>query len=466
MKTYHPITPEIVEKLKAIVGPSHVKTDKDILVQYQTDYETNPLMFHVPEAAVIPGSAEEISQIVKLANQYDFPITVRSGGTSLADGAIPVCGGIVLSMERLNKIIELNEEGMYMTAEAGVRTIDLQKAAHERGLLYAGDPSSAESCMIGANLATNAGGLEAVRYGVTRDQVYCLEMVSPTGDIVECGSILKKCSTGYDLQQLIIGSEGTLGIITKVTVKLVPLPPYRFDILGIYNDPRKALHMVPKLLKAGINPTSLEYMDNSYVRGCADYCKYDNMPHYEDGIYVIITVETFREDELDSKMEIVNDICEETGAVEVLEADERVWNMRRSCQPSAELISKVFLTDDVVVPVHKIAETIEKIMEIGENYPFQVKINAHIGDGNMHIVLCKTNMTEEEWEKQVEEFHQQVYAYAYSVGGRLAGEHGIGAKKLKYMEEFTPAGELKVMKTIKRAMDPNLILNPGKVIDA
>ena len=224
MKTYHPITPEIVEKLKAIVGPSHVKTDKDILVQYQTDYETNPLMFHVPEAAVIPGSAEEISQIVKLANQYDFPITVRSGGTSLADGAIPVCGGIVLSMERLNKIIELNEEGMYMTVEAGVRTIDLQKAAHERGLLYAGDPSSAESCMIGANLATNAGGLEAVRYGVTRDQVYCLEMVSPTGDIVECGSILKKCSTGYDLQQLIIGSEGTLGIITKVTVKLVPLP--------------------------------------------------------------------------------------------------------------------------------------------------------------------------------------------------------------------------------------------------
>lgn len=224
--------------------------------------------------------------------------------------------------------------------------------------------------------------------------------------------------------------------------------------------------MVPKLLKAGIDPTSVEYMDNSYVRDTADYCHYSDMPHYEDGIYVIITVETFREDELDSKMESVCTICEESGAVDVLEADERIWNMRRNVQTSCEMVSKVFLTDDVVVPVHKIASTIEKIMEIGEDYPFQVKINAHIGDGNLHIVLCKMDMSDEEWETSVEKFHQQVYAYAYSVGGRLAGEHGIGAKKLKYMEEFTPKGELAIMKTIKRAMDPNNILNPGKLIDA
>ena len=224
--------------------------------------------------------------------------------------------------------------------------------------------------------------------------------------------------------------------------------------------------MVPKLLKAGVDPTSVEYMDNSYVRDTADYCKYSDMPHYDDGIYVIITVETFREDELDAKMDSVCTICEESGAVDVLEADDRIWNMRRNVQTSCEMVSKVFLTDDVVVPVHKIASTIEKIMEIGENYPFQVKINAHIGDGNLHIVLCKMDMSDEEWNKNVEEFHQQVYAYAYSVGGRLAGEHGIGAKKLKYMEEFTPSGELAIMKTIKRAMDPKLILNPGKLIDA
>ncbi|MFR6644017.1 MAG: FAD-binding oxidoreductase [Megasphaera sp.] len=198
MKNFQPITPEIIEKLKAITGPTYVKTDRDLLLQYQTDYETNPAMFHVPDAAVLPANAEEIAAIVKLANEHDFPITVRSGGTSLADGAIPVCGGLVLCMDRLNKIIELNEEGMYMTVEAGVRTIDLQNEAKKVGLMYAGDPSSAESSLIGGNLATNAGGLRAVRYGVTRDQVYCLEVVTPTGDIVECGRILKKSSTGYD----------------------------------------------------------------------------------------------------------------------------------------------------------------------------------------------------------------------------------------------------------------------------
>lgn len=170
MKEYQPITPEIIEKLKAITGPTYVKTDRDLLLQYQTDYETNPAMFHVPDAAVLPANAQEIAAIVKLANEYDFPITVRSGGTSLADGAIPVCGGLVLCMDRLNKIIELNEEGMYMTVEAGVRTIDLQNEAKKVGLMYAGDPSSAESSLIGGNLATNAGGLRAVRYGVTRDR--------------------------------------------------------------------------------------------------------------------------------------------------------------------------------------------------------------------------------------------------------------------------------------------------------
>lgn len=462
LKTYQPITEEIIHQLKTIVGANYVKTDKDLLVAYETDYETDPRLFHLPEAAVFPGSAEEIAAIVKLANTCHFPITVRSGGTSLADGAIPVCGGLVLLMERLDKIIELNEEGLYMTVEAGVRTVDLQRLAHASGLLYAGDPSSAESCLIGGNLATNAGGLKAVRYGVTRHQVYSLEVVTPLGEIVEVGATLKKCTTGYSLEQLIIGSEGTLGIITKVTVKLTPLPPHRFDVLAVYTDPKKALHMVPSLLKAGIDPTSVEYMDNSYVRGCADYCQYSDMPHYEDGVYVIITVETFREDDLDAKMETVCTVCENSGAVEVLEADDRVWNMRRNCQTSVERISKIFLTDDVVVPVHKIADTIEAIMEIGEKYPFEVKINAHIGDGNLHIVLCKMDMDDATWEKAVEEFHQQVYAYAYRAGGRLAGEHGIGAKKLRYMEQFTPQGELRLMKMIKYAFDPNYILNPGK----
>ena len=256
-----------------------------------------------------------------------------------------------------------------MVAQAGVRTLDIQAAAKAENLLYAGDPSSSDSCQIGGNLATDAGGIKAVRYGVTRNQVYAVQIVTPYGDIVDLGSPLKKCSTGYCMEQLVMGSEGTLGIITKVTLKLQPMPPYRFDLLAVFDDPFKALDVVPKIMQAGLNPTSMEYMDNSYVRACADYIEFKGAPHYEDGIYVIITVETFSEDELDMKMEQLDELCEAAGAVEVLEADDRIWAMRRNCQESISLVSKVSLTDDVVVPVDRIAPTIKEIMHIGSKYP-------------------------------------------------------------------------------------------------
>lgn len=467
MKTYNAVSEEMLAELKAVLGEEYVITDAEKLDGYKTDEEYDPRRFRVPEAVVIPGSAEEIAAVVKLCNKYNVPVTVRGGGTSLADGAIAVCGGIVLVTTRLNKIIELDTTGMFMVVEAGVRTKDIQELANANNLLYAGDPCSAESCLIGGNLATNAGGNRAVRYGVTRNQVYSLEMVTPTGEIVELGGRLKKCSTGYCMEQLVMGSEGTLGIITKATLKLVPLPPYRFDMLAVFTDPQKAIDVVPMLIQAGVNPTSLEYMDNSYVRGTADFIEFKGAPHYEDGIYVIVTIETFNEEELDMKMEQLSELCEEAGAVDVLEADDRIWSMRRNCQESISLISKVSLTDDVVVPVDKIADLIKEIMVIGEKYPFPVpaKINAHVGDGNLHIVLCKGELSDEDWEKYVHEFHEEVYTYAYEQGGRLAGEHGIGAKKISYMEEFTPAGELDLMRKIKAAWDPNLILNPGKIFN-
>ncbi len=467
MQKYNSVSDELLDELRAVLGAENVITAAEKLEQYKTDEEYDPRRFRVPDAAVRPADAEEIAAVVKLCNKYNVPITVRSGGTSLADGAIAVCGGIILLMERLDKIIEINAEGMYMIVEAGVRTVDIQKKANEAGFLYAGDPCSAESCQIGGNLATNAGGNRAVRYGVTRDQVYALEMVTPTGEIVELGARLKKCSTGYCMEQLVMGSEGTLGIITKATLKLQPLPPYRFDVLAVFDNPFQALSMVAKIAQAGLNPTSIEYMDNSYVRATADFIEFKGAPHYEDGLYVIITVETFNEDELDTKMEQLSDLCEEAGAIDVLEADDRIWAMRRNCQESISLVSKISLTDDVVVPVNCIAATIKKIIEIGSKYPFPipVKINAHIGDGNLHLVLCKCNMSDEEWEENVHAFHEEVYAYVYEQGGRLAGEHGIGAKKITYMEEFTPAGELELMRKIKRAWDPNNILNPGKLFN-
>lgn len=334
MSNYNSVTPEFIDELKTLLGEKYVKTDADTLDRYKTDEEADERCFHLPDVVVIPANAEEIAGVVKLCNKYLIPLTVRGGGTGIVDGAIADKGGVVLLMERLNKIIELNKEGLYMVAQAGVRTLDIQAAAKAENLLYAGDPSSSDSCQIGGNLATNAGGIKAVRYGVTRNQVYAVQIVTPYGDIVDLGSPLKKCSTGYCMEQLVIGSEGTLGIITQVTLKLQPLPPYKIDMLAIFHDQMAAIGVVPQLVKAGIDPTSIEYMDNPNVRTTSEYLEFPGAPHIEDGIYVIITIETFNEDELDMKMEQASDICEAAGAVDVLEADElsgrcaaTVWNL-------------------------------------------------------------------------------------------------------------------------------------------
>ena len=369
MSNYNSVTPEFIDELKTLLGEKYVKTDADTLDRYKTDEEADERCFHLPDVVVIPANAEEIAGVVKLCNKYLIPLTVRGGGTGIVDGAIADKGGVVLLMERLNKIIELNKEGLYMVAQAGVRTLDIQAAAKAENLLYAGDPSSSDSCQIGGNLATNAGGIKAVRYGVTRNQVYAVQIVTPYGDIVDLGSPLKKCSTGYCMEQLVIGSEGTLGIITQVTLKLQPLPPYKIDMLAIFHDPMAAIGVVPQLVKAGIDPTSIEYMDNPNVRTTSEYLEFPGAPHVEDGIYVIITIETFNEDELDMKMEQASDICEAAGAVDVLEADERIWSMRRNCLESVSLISKVCTTDDVVVPVDEMSDMIQYIIKLWQNIP-------------------------------------------------------------------------------------------------
>ena len=236
MSKYEPVSAEVVAALQTALGAEYVKTDAETLEKYKTDEETDPRYHHLPEVVIWPGSTEEVAAVMKIANQYNVPVTPRSAGTSVSCGAIPVYGGIVLLLERMDKIEELNTEGMYMVVEAGARTVEIQEKANAAGFLYAGDPCSADSCLIGGNIATNAGGNKAVRYGTTRDQVYAIEAVTPTGDIVNVGARLKKKSTGYCLEQLIMGSEGTLGIITKATLKLLPLCPYKLDLLAIFTD--------------------------------------------------------------------------------------------------------------------------------------------------------------------------------------------------------------------------------------
>ena len=462
MTAYNTVTEEVLNALRESLGAENVKIDEETLDRYKTDEETDPRYHHLPEVVVLPGSTEEVAEVMKIANKYLVPVTPRSAGTSVSCGAVPVHGGIVLLLERMDKIIEMNTEAMYMVVEAGARTIEIQKMANDAGFLYAGDPCSADSCLIGGNIATNAGGNKAVRYGTTRHQVYSIEVVTPTGEITELGNRLKKCSTGYCLDQLIMGSEGTLGIITKATLKLLPMCPYKLDILAVFTDVQKAVDLVPNLIKAGLNPTSIEFMDNGFVRAASDFTEI-RLPHYEDGSYVIVTVETFNEDELDMKMEQLDEICTQCGATDVLEADERVWRVRRNCLEGTRVLSKVSTSDDLVVPVDKIADCIEHLQEVAKDYNFKLMCLAHAGDGNLHFQILKCDMSDEEWEDELQRFHAIAYEYVYSLGGRISGEHGIGAKKLAAMETYTDPVELEIMRTIKRAMDPNNILNPGKV---
>ena len=463
MENYNPITQEVLEKLNALVGEKYVWTDPDHLEQYKTDEETDPRLFRTPEAVVTPETTEQVAAIMKLANQYGFPVTPRSGGTSVSDGAIAVCGGLVLLLERLDKIEKVDADGMYLIAQAGVPTVKVQEAARAVGLFYAGDPCSADSCLIGGNLATNAGGDKAVRYGTTRNQVHAIEVVLPNGEIANLGTRSKKNSTGYCLDQLVIGSEGTLGIITKATLKLLPLAPYKADVLAVFTDQEKAVSLVPILLKAGLNPTSVEFMDNGFVRSASDYSKI-RLAHYEDGSYVILTLETFDEDELEKKLEKLDELCRENGADDVMIADDRVWTVRKNCLESVRVLSKVMTSDDFVVPLDKIAQTINELSKVAESYPFQVFTLAHAGDGNLHFSILKGNMTDEAWEKALHDFHAEAYPYIYAMGGKLSGEHGIGAKKVKQLASLADPGELYMMQTIKKALDPKDVLNPGKVL--
>ena len=465
MGKYHPVTEELVKELKAALGTDNVKIDPDTLDRFKTDEETDPRFMHLPEAVVWVHNTEEVASVMKLANQFLVPVTPRSAGTSVSDGAIPVFGGIVLNMERMNRILEINEEALYAVVEAGARTVDVQDAARAKGLLYAGDPCSADSCLIGGNIATNAGGNKAVRYGTTRDQVYSIEVVTPTGEITTLGARLKKKSTGYCLEQLIMGSEGTLGIICKATLKLLPLAPYKVDVAAVYDNLDKAVTLVPKLLKAGLEPTSVEFMDHHFLKSACSYSEI-NLPHNEgENCYLLVSMETFSEEEAASKMEKLALICEESGAIDVLEADERVWTVRRNCLESTRALSKVAQSDDLVVPVDKLAVCITHLMEEAKKFDFIMYCLAHAGDGNLHFLHMKGDMSDTDWEEQQEAFHAIAYPYVYSLGGRISGEHGIGAKKVRALEAYTDPVEFSMMQAIKKALDPRDVLNPGKVLD-
>ena len=466
MARFNKVSAELLDELKQVLGEKGVTVDPEKLQTYQTDEEGNPYWFRTPEVVVFPKTTEEVAAVIKLANKYLVPITPRAAGSGVACGAIPVYHGIVMELDKMDKILKIDEDNLYAVVQTGVRTSVIQQECKQRGLLYAGDPCSADSCQIGGNVATNAGGNKAVKYGTTRNQIYGMKIVTPTGDIVDVGARLQKCSIGYCLEQLICGSEGTLGVVTEITLKLRPLPPYKFDLVAIFNEDAKAFALPNKILKAGIEPTSIEYMDNKALKMCSNFCKV-TLPHVEENCcYVIITVESFDEDELDKKMEKISDLCDDMGAVDVIQADDRIWGCRRQFAEAARDIDIMFVAEDFVVPLDKIAEITAEVPGLEEKHGIYTVTSAHIGDGNIHVLpLNKDGLSPEDWMKKMAGFHEDLFEKVYALGGKMSGEHGIGYKKLVDFKRCTPPGEYKMIRAIKKALDPNDILNPAKIVD-
>lgn len=465
MAKYQRVTQSIVDELRRIAGERNVIVDEEKLENYSHDEVTDPNYRHMPEVVVLPQTAKQIADIVKLANRELVPIVPRGAGTGLSCGAVPIYGGIVLTTEKMNKIIKVDTENLYMIVEAGVRTEDVQNAAKQAGLYYPGDPCSGDSCFIGGNVATNAGGNKAVKYGTTRNQVFCFEVVTPRGEITTLGARLHKMSTGYALEQLLIGSEGTLGIITQITLKLLPLPQNSLDLLAVFKDTETAIDAVSKLLKAGIDPTCLEFMDNLAIKGVEKFLK-ENLPHSEDGNYLIMQIERDQQEELDDIAVVIDEICSESGAIEVLVADPKViWKARKSSAEAIRSESLFHSNEDIVVPVETQPFVTKKMIEICQTHHALSRIVSHAGDGNIHLTVFKSTIPDDQWLDKLTQIHHDIFDFVYPLGGRLSGEHGIGYKKKLLMEKYTDPVELEMMRTIKKALDPNLILNPGKIFD-
>lgn len=457
---YNKLSDEIIAKLQALVGVQNVVTDAGQMEIYAHDEVTDPAYHHMPEAVVFAENAQQVAAVVKLANEYIFPVVPRGAGTGLACGAVPIYGGVVLSLEKMNKIIEVNADAMYAVVEPGVRTSDLQAAAEAKGAFYAGDPCSGDSCFIGGNVATNAGGNRAVKYGTTRHQVYAVEVVSPTGKIVQLGARLQKQTTGYCLEQLIIGSEGTLGIITQITVKLLPLPKYSMDLLAVFESPEDAIGTVNKLIMAG------KYMDNITIKSVERYLG-TTLQGSDKGNYLIVEVEGTSEDDLDEKACTMDEICSENGAGDVLVAEhDKIWQARKAFAEAVRAESLIVCKEDVVCPVDHEPALLAEILRLADKYQLVTRIASHAGDGNIHLNILKQEQENyADWDARVKANQQELYRFIYAHGGRLSGEHGIGYKRKQLMEEFTNPDELEMMRAIKKALDSNNILNPGKIFD-
>ncbi len=460
------ITPEILQKLTDILGAAFVFTDQETRNHYGHD-ETEDYVFP-PNVVLKPANAQEIAAILKVANDYKIPTTPIGARTGLSGGALCIYQGIGVSTERLNKIITIDEQNLQVVVEPAVITQVLREAVAEKGLFYPPDPSSQGSCWIGGNVAENAGGARAVKYGVTKDYVLNLEVVLPTGEIIWTGANTLKNSTGYNLTQLMVGSEGTLGIITKIVMKLLPKVNHNVLMLVPFYNATQACEAVSAIFRAGIVPSALEFMERDAIDWTLKYNSNINVNVNEKvQAHLLIEVDGNYPEILMQEAEKIMTVLEQFEIDEVLFADTEdqknaLWKMRRSVAEAVKANS-IYKEEDTVVPRYELPKLLKGIKEIGAKYGFKSVCYGHAGDGNLHVNIIKGTMSDEDWNTKVTNGIREIFELTVALKGTLSGEHGIGLVQKNYMDIAFSKVHLELLERIKFVFDPNNILNPGKI---
>lgn len=446
---------------KEISSVDHIDLEK-----YAHD-ETEDLKFP-PHIVIKPKSVEQISTIMRFCNSEKIPVTPAGARTGLSGGALPVKGGVLMSMEKFNKIISIDENNHQITTEPGVITQDLQEAVREKGLFYPPDPASKGSCFIGGNVSENSGGPKAVKYGVTADYVLNLEVVLPNGEIIWTGANVLKNATGYNLTQLIVGSEGTLGIITKIVLKLIPHPTHDLLMLVPFYDAAVACEAVAAIFKAGITPSGLEFMERDALTWTLKHIP-DIQLKVKDNhaAHLLIEVDGFEEDVLMRACEKISEVLEQFETDEILFAESQaqkdsLWEVRRKVGEAVKAHS-IYKEEDTVVPRYELPQLLTGVKLIGEKYGFKSVCYGHAGDGNLHVNIIKGELSDEQWNNELPKAIREIFQLTIKLGGTISGEHGIGYVQKNYMDIPFSKTSLSLMENIKKLFDPHGILNPGKI---
>lgn len=464
---FNPLNAELQSKFESICGKDNVYDAAEVRQEYSHD-ETEDLSF-LPELVVKPGTAGEVAQVLKLCTESRIAVTPSGARTGLSGGALPIYAGINLSTERLNEIIEIDERNLQATVEPGVINQVFHDACKEKGLFYPPDPSSWGSSFLGGNLALNAGGPKAVKYGVTSSYVLNLEVVTPTGEIFWTGANVLKNSTGYNLTQLFVGSEGTLGVITKVVFRLLPYPRHDMLMLVPFASAEKACEAVSEIFKAGITPSAMEFMERDAIDWTLKFVDDVQLPIGDDvQAHLLIEVDGNDENLLMQDCEKIASIVEGFEAGEVLFADnaadkEALWKLRRRVGEAVKSNS-IYKEEDTVVPRAELAKLLKGVKEIGAKYNFRSVCYGHAGDGNLHVNIVKADMSDEAWNEELPKGIREIFELVKSLGGTISGEHGIGLVQKNYLDVVFTEKVLDIHAQIKKAFDPAGIMNPGKLI--